>query len=271
MGSEHQYVIASFNAIVSLRRMFERIAFNLNFQYYCEKFKEMSNKPFISFVVPTKNEVEYLPRLLTSINYITQFCKIPIETIVVDYMSTDGTPNVARNMGARVIEVDKPGVGYASYIGTLSARGDVIIRTDADVVITPSAIHEVVRVFTNNLEKLFVTVGHIYYPLDLTTNVMAYLYDCYIRKPYNTTGYFIAFRRSVLEKVNFNPNLRFHDDWDFGRRAFKVFGLKSMHYNPFIAVFVSSRQIKKKGLIRYLSDYLHITKANITSYSQFVA
>jgi len=250
--------------------MFERIEFNLDFPYHCKKLIEIGNKPFISFVVPTKNEVKYLPRLLTSINYITQLCNVPTETIVVDYMSTDGTPNVARNMGARVVEVDRPGVGYASYVGTLNARGDIVIRTDADVVMTPSAVSEVIRVFANSLEKLVATIGHIYYPLDLTTNMLAYLYDCYIRKPYNTTGYFIAFRRSVLEKVNFNPNLRVHEDWDFGRRAYKVFGLRSIYYNPFTAVFVSSRLIKKKGLIMYLLDQLHITKARFISYSQAV-
>jgi len=270
MDLKHQYVVALFDVIASLRRMFERITFNLEFSYHCTELRRINNKPLISFVVPTKNEAEYLPRLLTSINYIAQSCKVPIETIIVDYMSVDGTPNIARNMGAKVIEVDKPGIGYASYIGTLSARGDIIIRTDADVVITPSAVNEVIRVFTNNTEKLVATVGHIYYPLELSTNMIAYLYDYYMRKPYNTTGYFIAFRRDVLKKVNFNPNLRVHEDWDFGKRAYKMFGLRSMYYKPFTAVFVSSRLIKKKGLIRYLLDQLHVTKAKFASYSQAV-
>jgi glycosyltransferase involved in cell wall biosynthesis len=271
MTSKLYYAIALFRAIASLRQMFERITFNLDFTYHCEKLRLLDNKPLISFVIPTKNEARYLPNLLTSINYIAQVCKIPIETIVVDYMSINGTPDIAKKMRAKVIEVDKPGVGYASYIGVLSAKGDIIIRTDADVIMTPSAIQETIKVFMDNPEKLIATVGHVYYPLDLTTNLMAYLYDRYLRGPYKTTGYFIAFKKSVIERVNFNPKLRVHKDYDFGRRAYEIFGLRSMYYNPFVAVFVSARMIKKKGLGRYLLDWLGITKSGIISYSQLVA
>jgi len=271
MTSKLYYAIALFRAIASLRQMFERITFNLDFTYHCEKLRLLDNKPLISFVIPTKNEARYLPNLLTSINYIAQVCRIPIETIVVDYMSIDGTPDIAKKMRAKVIEVDKPGVGYASYIGVLSAKGDIIIRTDADIIMTPSAIQETIKVFMDNPEKLIATVGHVYYPLDLTTNLMAYLYDRYLRRPYKTTGYFIAFKKSVIERVNFNPKLRVHEDYDFGRRAYEIFGLRSMYYNPFVAVFVSARMIKKKGLGRYLLDWLGITKSGIISYSQLVA
>jgi glycosyltransferase involved in cell wall biosynthesis len=200
MSLKLNYAIALFKALTSLKQMFERIAFNLNFGYHCEKLRQLNNKPPISFVVPTRNEAKYLPSLLTSINYITQVCRVPAETIVVDYRSKDGTTNIAKKMGARVLEVDKPGVGYASHVGVLNAKGDVVIRTDADVIMTPSAIQEIIKVFMDNPEKLIATVGHIYYPLDLTTNLVAYLYDCYIRRPYNTTGYFIAFKKIVVER-----------------------------------------------------------------------
>jgi cellulose synthase/poly-beta-1,6-N-acetylglucosamine synthase-like glycosyltransferase len=274
MNSKLNYALALLKAIALLRRMFERIAFNLNFEYHCRKLREMGDKPFISFVVPTRNEAGYLPKLLMSINYIAQVCRVPIETIVVDYRSEDGTPDIAKKMSAKVVEVDKPGIGYASYIGVLSAKGDIIIRTDADVIMTPSAIQETIKVFMDNPEKLIATVGHIMLPIrseDLTTNLMAYLYDYYIRRPYNTTGYFIAFKKSVVERVNFNLKLRVHEDYDFGRRAYEIFGLRSMYYNPFVAVFVSARLIKKKGLGRYLLDWLGITKSGIISYSQLVA
>lgn len=268
MSSRLQYSVALFKAIASLRHMFERIVFNLNFEHHCEKLRGIRDKPFISFIVPTKNEARYLPRLLTSINYIAHVCKVPIETIIVDYISTDGTPDVAKKMGAKVIEADRPGIGYASYLGVLNARGDILIRTDADVMITSSTIYEIIRVFMNNPEKFVAIVGHIYYPLDISTNFIAYLYDRYIRKPYNTTGYFIAFKRRAIEEVNFNPNLKVHEDYDFGRRAYEVFGLRSMYYNPFIAILVSSRLIKKKGLGRYLLEGLGVIKPIIISYSQ---
>ncbi|MCC6055475.1 MAG: glycosyltransferase [Desulfurococcaceae archaeon] len=268
MDSKLNYVIVLLKAIASLRQMFERIVFNLNFEYHCRKLKEINDKPSISFVVPTRNEARYLPKLLTSINHIAQVCRVPIETIVVDYRSEDETPDIAKKMGAKVVEVDKPGVGYASYVGVLSAKGDIIIRTDADVIMTPSAIHETINVFMNDHKKLVATVGHIYYPLNLTTNLIAYLYDRYIRKSYNTTGYFIAFKKEVTSKLNFDPRLKANDDWDFGFRALKILGSSRLYYNYYVAVLVSSRLIKKKGYLKYLLENLGIIKVIPKPYSQ---
>jgi len=268
MTSKLQHAIALFSVTASLKQMFERITFNLDFTYYCEKLRLLDHKPFISFVIPTKNEASYLPGLLTSINYIAQLCNIPVEIIVVDYMSADGTPDIAKKMGARVIEVDKPGVGYASYVGVLSSRGDIIIRTDADVVMTPSALYEILKVFMNDPGKLVGTVGHIYYPFELATNLMAYLYDRYIRRPFNTTGYFIAFKKEVIKKVNFSPHLKANDDWDFGFRALKLLGLNKLYYNYHVAVFVSSRLVKKKSYMKYLLENLGIIKNVPKPYTQ---
>jgi glycosyltransferase involved in cell wall biosynthesis len=270
MNSKLNYAIALLRSIASVRQMFERIAYNLNFEYHCRKLREISDKPFISFVIPTKNEAWYLPKVLISINYIALVCKVPIETVVVDYRSEDGTPDIARKMGAKVVEADKPGVGYASYLGVLSTKGDIIIRTDADAIMTPSAIYETTRIFTNNPKKLVTTVGHIYYPLNLATNLVAYLYDYYVRTPCNTTGYFIAFRRSILDKVNFDIDLKVHEDYNFGERACRNFGLRSMHLNQFVTVLVSSRLIRKKGLSRYLLDRVGVFKSDVVSYSQLV-
>jgi len=268
MSLKLNYAIALFKTLTSLKQMFERIAFNLNFGYHCEKLRQLNNKPLISFVVPTRNETRYLPRLLTSINYITQVCRVPAETIVVDYRSKDGTPDIAKKMGARVIHVDKPGVGYASYVGVLSAKGDIVIRTDADVIMTPSAVYETIKVFTNSSKKLVVTVGHIYYPFELTTNLIAYLYDRYVRKPYNTTGYFIAFKKEITTKLNFDPHLKANDDWDFGFRALKLLGLNRLHYDYHVAVLVSSRLVKKKSYSKYLLGNLGIIKTIPKPYSQ---
>jgi len=263
------FIIMTISPLVTIRDMFARISYNLNFEVHCMELKNLQSKPLVSFVVPTKNEAKYIPKLLLSINYIANVCKVPVEIIVVDYKSTDRTPEIAKRYGARVIEVDKPGVGYASYIGVLMSKGDIIIRTDADVIMTPSVILEVLKVFTNDTKKLIATVGHIYYPPELSTNMLAYLYDRYLRKPYHTTGYFIAFRREVTEKLNFNPRLKANDDWDFGRRAYKLFGLDRLHYNWWPAVLNSSRLIKKKGFVRYVVEHLGIIHAIPVPYSQF--
>jgi hypothetical protein len=150
----------------------------------------------------------------------------------------------------------------------LSAKGDIVIRTDADVIMTPSAVYETIKIFTNSSKKLVATVGHIYYPFELTTNLIAYLYDRYVRKPYNTTGYFIAFKKEITTKLIFNPHLKANDDWDFGFRALKLLGLNRLHYDYHVAVLVSSRLVKKKSYSKYLLENLGIIKTIPKPYSQ---
>jgi len=89
-----------------------------------------------------------------SIAYISNVCKVPTEVIVVDFQSTDDTPKIARKYGAKIIEVDKAGVGYATYVGVAEASGDIIVRTDADTIITPSAMWSLLKGFNNPLKKL---------------------------------------------------------------------------------------------------------------------
>jgi len=67
----------------------------------------------VSVIVPTKNEAKNIKRLLTILRTLNNR---NLEVIVADYMSCDNTTTIARSLGAHVIELDKPGVGYASFI-----------------------------------------------------------------------------------------------------------------------------------------------------------
>lgn len=60
------------------------------------------NKPTFSIVALSRNEVKHIPRLLASLK---EFFDRGGEFILVDTGSTDGTPDVARSLGATVHEV----------------------------------------------------------------------------------------------------------------------------------------------------------------------
>jgi len=206
----------------------------------------------VSVIVPTRNEAENIKRLLASLRYSHHK---NLEVIVADYMSNDYTTSIARSLGARVIEVDKPGVGYASFVATNEAKGDIIIRTDADAIFPPHIITYALSVFKQFNMVSIVHLGHIYYTGSFIDNFMAFLYDKYWRNIWKTTGHFIAFRKNVRDVVNFNPNLRINEDFDFGQRAYKTFGAKAFHYNYRVAVLVSARRIKISGRTRYFLGY----------------
>lgn len=56
----------------------------------------------------------------------------PLEIIVVDNNSSDGSGELARTEGVRVIVETRPGVAAAAAAGYDAARGEVIVRCDAD-------------------------------------------------------------------------------------------------------------------------------------------
>jgi len=211
--------------------------------------RHSGEKVLVSIVVPTRNEVNKIPILLRSLK-LSSYQNL--EILVADYMSSDGTPEVARSLGANVIEVDKPGVGYASFLATNRARGDIIIRTDADAIFPPNMIDYTVSVFEKHDNVLLLHLGHIYIDSGFVDNLLAFLYDKYWRELWKTTGHFIAFRKEVRDVVNFNPNLRIGEDFDFGRRVYENFGSRSILYNYKVAVPVSARRIKISRRTRYL-------------------
>lgn len=51
-------------------------------------------------------------------------------------MSSDRTSQIGKLLGARVLYVDEPGVGHATHLAVNEARGEIMIRTDADTIFT---------------------------------------------------------------------------------------------------------------------------------------
>jgi len=141
----------------------------------------------VSVIVPTRNEAENIKRLLASLRYSHHK---NLEVIVADYMSNDYTTSIARSLGARVIEVDKPGIGYASFVASNEAKGDIIIRTDADAIFPPHIITYALNVFKRLNTIRIVHLGHIYVD-SFIDNFVAFLYDKYWRNIWKTTGHFI--------------------------------------------------------------------------------
>ena len=89
-------------------------------------------KPKYSIVIPAFNEEDYIGDTLASLK--KQSYNGEFEIVVVDNNSTDSTASVAKKHGARVVMEERPGVCWARQKGTESARGEIIISTDADTI-----------------------------------------------------------------------------------------------------------------------------------------
>jgi glycosyltransferase involved in cell wall biosynthesis len=85
----------------------------------------------LSLVIITRNEAQRLRRCVDSVPFAG-------EVIVVDHGSTDDTVQVARALGARVIETaDWPGFGPQKNRAVDAARGTWVLSLDADEWLSP--------------------------------------------------------------------------------------------------------------------------------------
>jgi glycosyltransferase involved in cell wall biosynthesis len=86
----------------------------------------------VSVVMPCLNEADTLAVCIEKARRAMDEHCIAGEIIVADNGSTDGSPEIARRMGARVVPVTVKGYGSALMGGIAASRGTYIIMGDAD-------------------------------------------------------------------------------------------------------------------------------------------
>ncbi len=90
----------------------------------------------VSVIIPTRNEASAIGRVLADIpgDLVT-------EVLVVDSRSTDGTPEIAARMGARVIHESRRGYGRACLTGLAHADApDIVVFLDGDYSDRPAEL-----------------------------------------------------------------------------------------------------------------------------------
>jgi glycosyltransferase involved in cell wall biosynthesis len=88
--------------------------------------------PGVSIVMPCLNEAETLASCIQSAQRSLESGGLRGEVIVADNGSSDGSVVIARELGARVVEVSRRGYGSALIGGIEAADGEFVIMGDAD-------------------------------------------------------------------------------------------------------------------------------------------
>jgi len=86
----------------------------------------------VSIVMPCLNEADTLAACIQTAQHALRDAGIAGEVIVADNGSTDGSPDIARALGARLIHVEARGYGSALMGGIAAAHGRYVIMGDAD-------------------------------------------------------------------------------------------------------------------------------------------
>jgi GT2 family glycosyltransferase len=104
----------------------------------------------VSIIIPVYNDCRNLSLCLSGLLHaIRQVQPHTAEIIVIDDASTDGSSVVAAQFaGVRVSRLaQNSGPAAARNAGARQARGDLLFFVDADVVVAPGAVHQVLHSF----------------------------------------------------------------------------------------------------------------------------
>ncbi|MFK8911800.1 bifunctional polysaccharide deacetylase/glycosyltransferase family 2 protein [Streptomyces sp. YS-3] len=164
----------------------------------------------VSVIVPAYNERECIANTVRSLMAGDH----PIEILVVDDGSTDGTADIVEAMwlpNVRVIRQPNGGKPSALNNGIRNARHDIVVMMDGDTVFEPSTVRELVQPFgdprvgavagnakVGNRDSLIGAWQHIEYVMGF--NLDRRMYDVLGCMP-TIPGAVGAFRRTALERV----------------------------------------------------------------------
>ena len=203
------------------------------------------SKQSLTVIIPTLNEIAYLPKLLDALVVQTW---LPDEVIVADAGSKDGTAELAQSRSVRVVRGGMPAVGRNA--GARSAKGDLLLFLDADVLPPPDFIARV----TEEFERKELDVATCFIaaldenPPDRMICLGTNLYFRIIQPASpHAPGFCILSKRIAHEKMGgFDESLALSEDIDYARRAKRngKFGFLSSARIP-----VSMRRVGKEGLV----------------------
>lgn len=185
-----------------------------------------------SIIIPTLNEEQYLPRLLSDLTFQL---KKNFEVIVVDGKSTDKTEEVvtsfAQKLPIQIFKADKRNVSYQRNFGAKKAKGTYVVFLDADT--------RVPKNFTFALQnacvarKFLLVMPSIQWDdTSRKAKILMSIVKSFIRasqvygRPLATGGNF-AIERNLFEKIGgFNEKIFISEDHDIVRRAYEE-GIKA--------------------------------------------
>ena len=193
--------------------------------------------PKISIIIPTYNESQHLPSLLSDLSIFSE----GIEIIIVDCNSNDKTRDIANIYGTNIQKSPEKNRGLQLNIGAKKAKGEWLIFIHADSRLSQDWLKKVKSIiseqknfvyffkFKINNEKI------IYRFLELVVN----LRSLFFKNPYGDQGLLIH-RKTYFKNKGYRK-IPLMEDLDFTKRLKKNSQLKMLT----IPIYTSSRKWEK--------------------------
>lgn len=230
--------------------------------------------PFISVVIPMYNAAYSIQDCLQSVVNI-DYPKDKLEIIVVDNGSTDRSVTVAKKFDVILLSETSTHTSYAARNkGILAAHGELIAFTDADCIVTPSWLIEIIKYIPDQSIGCFAGEIEAYQPKTLIEQFShrwgflrqnGTLTNPYL--PYTQTANSV-YRHEVFDKVGlFRSEISSGGDADIAWRMQKELelGIKFIpealvyhkHRTSLIGLYKQFKkyEIGKKSWLEYYPDF----------------
>ena len=194
----------------------------------------------ISIIIPTINEANNLPLLLSDLSSIQKEGEI----IIVDCGSEDKTIDIANIYGAKVIISKERNRGLQLDIGAKNSKGEWLIFLHADTRLTHDWFKKINSFLEGNKNIIYYfefKINHkkiIYRVLEILVNIRSKFF----KQPYGDQGLII--HRTIYFKNNGFRNIPLMEDVDFLMRLNKKKDLKQLNF----PIFISSRKWERTNI-----------------------
>lgn len=206
-------------------------------------------QPTFSIIIPAFDEEKYLPKCIASIRAAEKALGEPVEIVVGDNISRDRTREVARELGAKVVEVPDKCISIVRNRAADQATGKYLAFIDADDYMSENMLVEIKKAMesgkyigggTANLKSdrwslgIFLTGLLLVLPVPFTGISLFLFYTT--REAYDAIG-------------GWNETMKASEDWDFGYRLRKLGKERGLKYKNMVRAHItkSARKFDEFG------------------------
>jgi len=202
---------------------------------------KMSEPPFVTIIIPTRNEEFHIDKCLKSIAE-TSYPKDRLEILVIDGVSSDDTTNISKKFDTsfsffRILTNEKKIFPAAVNMGITRSRGDIIIIFGAHSIYPPNCITNCVNhLISNEVDNVGGFINQVW----PETSILGETIILALKSPFGVGGstfrtknssskpIFVdtvfggCYRKSIFSKIGlFNENFIFSSDIEFNYRLRK--------------------------------------------------
>lgn len=193
-------------------------------------------KPFVTIVVVTKNEELYISDCLKSL-FNLKYPQDRFEVIVIDGDSSDQTRQIAYKFPV-ILKIDKTGLGHSRNLGLIESKGVYIASTDADCVVKPDWLDNLVEEMEKAPNNVIAVGGpNLVFENDPSfSKIVGYLQETFFSSGGAPQSYKISQKKFVfgipncnvmykreklIEEGGFNENINMGEDAELNSRLTK--------------------------------------------------